>query len=103
MERGFPRKVPHEEKVLHAEYTSLEEETPLEKKAPIEDRALHEKEALLKVKEEVGPKEKAGSKCSLSLMSIHDRLWSEIRKKLNNELGPLIFSQRTEEYTLEHL
>ena len=40
-------------------------------------------------------------KYSKSLMGIHDTLWSELRKKLNNELGPLLNLKVTGECTLE--
>ena len=36
-----------------------------------------------------------------SLMEIHDTLWSEIRKKLHNEVWPLLALEVTEEYTLD--
>ena len=36
-----------------------------------------------------------------SLMGIHDTLWSELRKQLNDELGPLLTLKVPGEYTLE--
>ena len=53
------------------------------KGGPLEERADHELEY------------------TKSLMGIHDTLWSELRKKLNDELGPLLNLKVTGECTLE--
>ena len=88
------KKIPSSEKVVPTEKVASKVRVPpLEKPVPTEEVPPTEKVSPTKKVAKIAPiVQVAGCKCNISLMSIHENLWSKLKAKLKSELGPLLSS-----------